>query len=544
MASQHPLEILPSKEQAGADHVSEVGHTPSDIKEVKVQSVELADAIAKDQPDFRSRSMITLYALMLFATLNGCMNGYDGSVMSSINAMTQWHDYFGVGHTGSQLGLVMAIYTGGTTTGSVFSGFIVDTFGRRMGMATGAIFIIIGSIVQASSTTLAAFIGGRFIVGFGVPQCTTAAPMYIVEMAFPTWRGLAGGLYNVLGWYIGSLTASWSCYGLANIQGNMSWRIPYIIQAIPATIVVVLAFFIPESPRWLFGKGRNEQAKKVLVKYHGNGNDDSAVVRLECEEIQYSVETNAELRDGKWWDYGVLFRTAASRYRMWLIFLISTFSQFTGGAVISYYLPTILQTVGITSPRQQLLMNGLNTVFSFCGGIVGSFFVDRVGRRPLLLWGVFLTGLIYVPINVLAGLADGNIERASGYAFIGMMFLYGIVSSFCWTPLQALYPAEVLSTDIRGKGLAANNLIAGLFGFINLYAIPTGLEDIGWRMYTILLSLHVVHWVLMWFVSVETMGRSLEELEEIFNDPTPVKRSKQFNKVVVGSGVGVKVTDA
>ncbi|KAL9947697.1 hypothetical protein D7B24_007088 [Verticillium nonalfalfae] len=544
MASQHPLEILPSKEQAGAEHVSEADHTQSDIKEVKVQSVELADAIAKDQPDFRSRSMITLYALMLFATLNGCMNGYDGSVMSSINAMTQWHDYFGVGHTGSQLGLVMAIYTGGTTTGSVFSGFIVDTFGRRMGMATGAIFIIIGSIVQASSTTLAAFIGGRFIVGFGVPQCTTAAPMYIVEMAFPTWRGLAGGLYNVLGWYIGSLTASWSCYGLANIQGNMSWRIPYIIQAIPATIVVVLAFFIPESPRWLFGKGRNAQAKKVLVKYHGNGNDDSAVVRLECEEIQYSVETNAELRDGKWWDYGVLFRTAASRYRMWLIFLISTFSQFTGGAVISYYLPTILQTVGITSPRQQLLMNGLNTVFSFCGGIVGSFFVDRVGRRPLLLWGVFLTGLIYVPINVLAGLADGNIERASGYAFIGMMFLYGIVSSFCWTPLQALYPAEVLSTDIRGKGLAANNLIAGLFGFINLYAIPTGLENIGWRMYTILLSLHVVHWVLMWFVSVETMGRSLEELEEIFNDPKPVQRSKQFNKVVVGSGVGVKVTDA
>ncbi|KAF3356509.1 hypothetical protein VdG1_03789 [Verticillium dahliae VDG1] len=129
-------------------------------------------------------------------------------------------------------------------------------------------------------------------------------------------------------------------------------------------------------------------------------------------------------------------------------------------------------------------MNGLNTVFSFCGGIVGSFFVDRVGRRPLLLWGVFLTGLIYVPINVLAGLADGNIERASGYAFIGMMFLYGIVSSFCWTPLHALYPAEVLSTDIRGKGLAANNLIAGLFGFINLYAIPTGLENIGWRIQT------------------------------------------------------------
>lgn len=136
------------------------------------------------------------------------MNGYDGSVMGSVNAMKQWHDYFDIGYTGSQLGLVMAIYSGGTTSGSVFSGFIIDTFGRRMGMAVGGVLIIVGSIVQASSSSLAAFMGGRFIVGFGVPQCTTAAPTYIVEMAYPTFRGLAGGLYNVLGWYIGSLSKS------------------------------------------------------------------------------------------------------------------------------------------------------------------------------------------------------------------------------------------------------------------------------------------------------------------------------------------------
>lgn len=130
--------------------------------------------------------------------------------------------------------------------------------------------------------------------------------------------------------------ASWSCYGLVNVKGNMSWRIPFIIQAIPACIVVIVAFLIPESPRWLYAKNREEEAKKILVKYHGDGKEDSAVVKLECEEIKYSVETDAELRDGKWWDYAVLFRTRAARYRMWLIFLISTFSQFTGGAVISY----------------------------------------------------------------------------------------------------------------------------------------------------------------------------------------------------------------
>ncbi|KAJ4245053.1 hypothetical protein NW762_014263 [Fusarium torreyae] len=528
------------------EHVNTTAGVPLDapnVHEAKVLSVELADAIAKDKPNYRSRSQIAMYGFMLFATLNGCMNGYDGSLMSSINAMDQWHDYFGVGKTGSKIGLVMAIFTAGQIVGSFIAGYIIDTFGRRAGMAVGSFFIIIGSIVQATAHPLAAFIAGRFIVGIGVPLCAMAAPIYVVEMAYPTWRGLAGGLYNVLGWYIGSLTASWSSYGTANIKSNWSWRIPFVIQAVPAAVIIVTIWFIPESPRWLFANKKADLAKQILIKYHGDGNENSALVKLECEEIKYSLEAEAELINGKWWDYKILIKTRANRYRMWLCFLIAVFSQFTGGGVISYYLPTMLETVGITSASQQLLMNALNTVFSFLGGFVGAFFVDKTGRRPLLLWGVFLTGLIYVPINVLAALANGNISQAAGYAFIAMMFLYGIVISFTWTPLQALYPAEILSTDIRARGIAAEKFIAACASFINLYATPIALRNIGWKTYTIFLVIHVVHWVLMYLVTVETKGRSLEELEEIFNDPKPVKRSKQISQVVISDGLGVKVID-
>lgn len=340
-----------------------------------------------------------------------------------------------------------------------------------------------------------------------------------------------------------SAAASWSCYGTANIASNWSWRIPYIIQAIPALIIITCVWFLPESPRWLFAKNKADEAKKTLIKYHGNGNPNSALVKLECEEIKSSLEAEAEVGSGKWWDYKILLKTRANRYRMWIIFLVAIFSQFTGGAVISYYLPSMLETVGITSSSQQLLMNALNNVFSFCGGIVGAFFVDKAGRRPLLLWGVFLTGLIYVPINVLGGLANGHITQASGYAFIAMMFLYGIVSSFCWTPLQALYPAEILSNDIRAKGIAADKFVAAIASFINLYATPIALDNIGWKMYTILLVLHLFHWVMMYFVTVETKGKTLEELDEIFNDPKPVKKSKQVSRVVVSAGVGIKMAD-
>jgi MFS family permease len=223
--------------------------------------------------------------------------------------------------------------------------------------------------------------------------------------------------------------------------------------------------------------------------------------------------------------------------------LVTVFSQFIGGSVISYYMPTILEGVGITSSSQQLLLNALNTVFSFVGGIFGAMFVDKVGRRPLFIWGTLLTGLCYIPINVLAAKANGDISQGSGYAFIAMIFLYGIFWSFCWTPLQALYPAEVLNNEIRAKGMAAQGFIGGVASFINTYATPVALKNIRWKTYTIFLVLHFVHLVLMYVFIVETKGRSLEELEEIFEDPKPVKRSLQKTEVVVGGGIGAKMAD-
>lgn len=494
------------------------------------------------------------------------MSGYDGSVMSSVNAMSQFHEYFDVGKVGPQIGLVMAIYTAGGVVGSFWTGFALDTFGRRGGMVCGSVCIIIGSIVQSTSKTIEAFIGGRFVVGMGVPVVQTAAPMYIVEMAYPTWRGTAGGYYNVLAWYIGSnstslvshpsasflpwmtdisfIVASWTCYGTANIPSDWSWRIPHILQAVPAMFIATTVYFIlPESPRWLWQRGRRQKARAILTKYHGNDNADSALVALECQEIQQSIEQGEASDSHKWYNYKVLFATRANLYRMYILFLLVVFLQFTGQSVISYYLPSMLETVGFTDSKQQLLVNALNNVFSFCAGMVGAAQVDRWGRRPLMLWGIFITAIVYIPINVIAGLADGKIGTASGYAFIAMIYCYGMTSSFCITPLQALYPAEILPTDIRAKGIAFDKFVAAIASFINLYLTPVALKNIGWKAYTIFLVLHILHWFLMYQVTVETKGRSLEEIEEIFQDPKPVKRSKQFAKVVVSQGVGVKLTE-
>ncbi|KAG7123113.1 Lactose permease like protein [Verticillium longisporum] len=182
------------------------------VQEKNVESLALADAVAKDNPDYRSRSQVKLYCMMALCVLNGVMNGYDGSVMSAINAMEPFQDRFKIGKTGTLNGATFSIYTVGSIIGSLGCGYIMDRWGRRAGMFIGAANIILGSVLQATSSHLAQFIVGRFIVGFGNPMCATTAAVYLVELSYPTWRGLAGGLYNVLGWNIGANIASWSCY--------------------------------------------------------------------------------------------------------------------------------------------------------------------------------------------------------------------------------------------------------------------------------------------------------------------------------------------
>ncbi|ETI24922.1 hypothetical protein G647_04292 [Cladophialophora carrionii CBS 160.54] len=201
---------------------------------------------------------------------------------------------------------------------------------------------------------------------------------------------------------------------------------------VPGVVVLCLVWFIPESPRWLTAHGKSEQAKATLIKYHGDGNADSAVVRLELQEMQASIDYDAALNKTQhWWDYRMLFNNRENLYGMWLAALVTVFSQFIGGSVITYYMPVILKDVGITSSSQQLLLNGINVIFGFVSGVAGSFSVEKLGRRQLFHWGSFLTGLTYIPINLIAAQADGHVAHGTGLAFIAMILLYGIFWSFC-----------------------------------------------------------------------------------------------------------------
>ena len=230
---------------------------------------------------------------------------------------------------GEKIGIITSMYTIGGVCALPFVGPAADTWGRRVGMFIGSSFVILGTIVSATSHDVSQFMGGRFLLGFGVSIATGSAPAYVVEISPPQYRGIVTGLYNCQ-YYVGSITAAGAtrgCLKYDSIYSNKAWIIPIWCQMICSGIICSFVFLLPESPRWLYSHGRYEQCKRILVKYHGEGREDNAFVQLQLRE--YEEEIRQDGSDKRFWDYRELFNTPAHRYRVMNMVSISAYFYLT-----------------------------------------------------------------------------------------------------------------------------------------------------------------------------------------------------------------------
>lgn len=499
------------------------------------EKVAFTDVVKKAKVNPWTRRMFQMYGLCLLATFNSCINGYDGSLMGAINAMKPYQQQFGMKTTGASTGFVFAIYTVGNLCGSFVAGPLTDAWGRRWGMFFGALFIIIGTCIQASANTMAQFKGGRFVLGFGVAMSATAGPSYVAEMAHPKYRGVLTGVYNSF-WFIGSIPAAWISYG-TNLHfptSNKSWRIPLWLQMSFSGIVLASALWIPETPRWLMANDRHEEALAILAKYHGEDDPKNAIVQLSFKEMKEEISTTGS--DKRWWDYSELIVTKAAKWRLAMVVSMAFFGQWSGNAAISYFLPVMLQQAGITNVNTQLMLGGVISVISFIGALIGSSLVDKVGRRKML----FTTSCLFVLwFAIVAGLSAkyaGTTNVPASNATVAMIYLFGFTFSIGFTPFQALYPVECLSFETRAKGMGFYNFWVNIASFFNQYATPVGLGNVQWRFYFLYIAWDAFQAAFIYFFYVETKDRTLEELNGIFNAPFPKAASLKRTNVAIEDG--------
>ncbi|SPO01047.1 related to hexose transporter protein [Cephalotrichum gorgonifer] len=503
-----------------------------DSKEERLDIVEAPDEYSTPKgstlPWWQQTGLRNLYGMMVFLFLGSTTLGYDGSLLNGLQTMNTWQTYFDE-PTGSRLGIFGAIPGFGGLFVLLFAPYIADGLGRKKGTAIGCAFVIFGSLLQCfprqgdGPRRDAMYLAGRFIMGLGSNISNGTCPLLITEVAHPRHRGRVTTIYNTL-WYLGAIVAAWTCFGTLKLAGDIQWRLPTGLQCLMPGIQLITIWFLPESPRWLISKSREEEARQILVKYHGNGDDDD-FVRWEYAEIVNTLQMERELSGTGWAE---LWRTKGNRKRCALIIATAIFSQCSGNGLVSYYLAAILRTIGITDSTTQAYINGGLTIWCFLVSLFAAFLVDRVGRRILFLIagvGMLITFSVWTACSAVYAKTE---SASAGIAVVAMIFLFYGAAGAAWPGLTVSYTVEILPYNIRAKGLTLCFCFTALSGVFNQWVNPLGLEELEWRFYFVYIAVLVIECLVIYFFFVETRGPTLEEIAVLFDGEDSAAGAARF----------------
>ena len=230
---------------------------------------------------------------------------------------------------------------------------------------------------------------------------------------------------------------------------SWSWRIPSLMQGIPALFLMSVIFLMPESPRWLYSQGRAAEAKKILSHYHANGSPSDELVNCEMLEISEVIELERTSKTQSWL---YLLRSKPNRKRFGICIAVALLTLWCGQGVISYYFSPILTSIGITSTNQQTGINGGMQIWNLVCSLVGAFLVDKLGRRTL--WLVSFIGMILanVPLTIASAMYTRKGSQPAAYAVVVFLFLYNAAFNIACNPLLYCYATEILPFAIRARG--------------------------------------------------------------------------------------------
>ncbi|KAH8781536.1 general substrate transporter [Hyaloscypha sp. PMI_1271] len=466
-----------------------------------------------------NRGMILLNLNLAISLISSYATGYDGSMMNGLQTLDTWNEFF---HTpsASTLALLNAIQNVGQLVALPFCALACDKFGRRATLLFGALIMLVGTILQGSAQNNGMFIAARGLLGFGLAFNITAAPLLILELAFPTQRAPLVSLYNAL-WSLGAIAAAWITYGTFRLTTDNGWRIPSYLQGLSSAVQLLSCFFIVESPRWLVDRGQEEKAKEIIIKYHTNGNREDYMVLIELEEIKEALRLEKEALAST--SYLSFFQTKGNRRRFFIILAVGFFSQWSGNGLISYYLTLVLDSIGYKTEASQNLINGLLTIWGLVTTVFFSLLVNKFGRRTMFLTstiGMLVTFIIWTALEATYEKATdltGSGSPTVGRAVLAMIVLYNTFFAVGWGPLQVTYVVEILPYQLRARGLVLYNFFVALALIFNQYANPIAMTNIKWKYYIVYDVWLFIELVVVYFLFVETRGASLEETAAILD---------------------------
>ncbi|WAJ70866.1 sugar porter family MFS transporter [Catenovulum adriaticum] len=449
------------------------------------------------------------------ATIGGFLFGYDSGVINgTVEGIKVAFNSDSV-NTGFNVASMLL----GCAVGAAAAGRLADVYGRKTMLIIAALLFLLSAWGTGISTDSSWFIFYRIVGGLAVGAASVMTPAYISEVAPARYRGRLSTIQQVA--IISGLTSAFlSNYVLANISGSAlnplwlnfeTWRWMFWVELIPASIFLLALFLIPESPRFLVARHKDEKALATLTRLYG---EQEAKQKL--SEIQHTVSQSSD--KPKMSD---LLDSATSKIRpiVWVGIGLAIFQQFVGINVVFYYGAVLWQSVGF-SESDSLFINILSGSLSIGACLVAIALVDKIGRKPLLMIGsigmaVTLSVAAYAFNTATIG-ESGQPQLSDSMGTLALIFanLYVIFFNMSWGPIMWVMLGEMFPNRIRGLGLA----VAGFFQWVANFAItmtfPIMLGSVGlagsYGFYAISAAISAVF---VFKLVKETKGKELEEMQ-------------------------------
>ncbi|EWG55884.1 hypothetical protein FVEG_13822 [Fusarium verticillioides 7600] len=456
-------------------------------------------------------SRLTVMLLVASAAVYATTAGYDSALMSGINIIPSYTEFLNLNTTTRALN-VSANFIGWGIA-SLTMGPVVNAIGRKNSILVALLTKLFSIGLVAGSQNFAMFLSGRIILGVASGLSSIAGSTWLAETLPPNIRGLGLSItFSV--YYVGALISAGITYRTAEIPGEWSWRLPILLQSMFSLICIFCLFLTPESPRWLSHQDMMDEALQVIASIAANGDQSDEEVRQQYQSVVESREK--ERTEGKTASYTQLFRTRSARRRLMLAVSVAVIVMASGNNIASFFLGDMLTNAGITNKTTQLQINIVLQSWCLVCAMIGTFLMDRAGRKTLCLSAcVGMTILMFV-IGALTKTFSTSQDLAGIYGTVACIFLFMGAYSVGITPITQLYPPEVLSYSIRTNGMAIWAGTIAIFAIGTTLVFPIALEAISWRLYFIIGAWDVLETIFVAVFWVETKGLSLEEIDELF----------------------------
>jgi sugar porter (SP) family MFS transporter len=453
-----------------------------------------------------SGSMAYVVGICLVATLGGLLFGYDtGVINGSIKFVQLKYEL-----TAAMKGWAASSALLACMFGAAFAGPVSDRFGRKKVLILSAVLFLVSAIGTALPRNITEFIIFRFIGGLGVGAASMTSPMYIAEVSPARIRGRMVSV-NQMAIVSGMLIVYFVNYFIARYGGDEAWNIErgwrwmFGSESIPAVILLVLAFTVPESPRWLTKQGRKDEALEILGRVDG---------------ADYAREEMVQIEDTISHESGSLSQLFQPGMRIILVIgvVLAVLQQVTGINVFLYFGSDIFEKLGGDNIDAALLQQIIVGTTMLLFTTIAIWSVDKVGRKPLMI-----VGSIGMGISLLA-MGMYGFMRLDGMWLL--IFILGYIASFSLSvgPVVWVILSEIFPTKIRGRAMAvatlclwlANTIVSQTFPMMNeneylVEKFNHGFPFFIYGGFCIVLVLFIVKAV------PETKGKTLEEIEKYWS---------------------------